>query len=90
MPEKELPAHGGKGFTFCVLIVPALLIVKEKLCSPAYLPKMSHLRKSRGRFCVQMLHKKKRLRDGKTVPLYQTPTERYFGGVGPTKLEVCA
>lgn len=81
MPAKELPAPGGKGFTFSALIVLALLIVKEKLSSPAYLPKASYLRKSCGRFCVQMLSKKKRPRGWKNcVSIPNSHREKFQGG----------
>lgn len=81
MPAKELPALRGKGVAFCALIVLVLLIVKEKLSSPSYPPKASYFRKNCGRFCVQMLHKKKRPREWKkSVSTANSHREKFQGG----------
>lgn len=89
MPAKELPVAGGEDFTFCALIVLALLVGKEKLSSPAYPPKAA-LRKSCGSLCMQMLHKKKRPRGWKNCVSVPNSHREKFQGVGPARLEVCA
>lgn len=89
MPGKELPAPGGKGFTFCALIVLALLVVKEKLSSPLFL-RLSTSGRAVGGFVCKCSIRRKDREDGKTVSVPNSHREKFQGGVGPTKLEVCA
>lgn len=80
--RKGAPNSWGKGFTFCALILLALLIVKEKLSSAACPTNASYLRKRCGSFCVRMLHKKKRLGGWKNcVSAQNSHREKFQRGV---------